>query len=111
MKGRMPGGYTPPEAIANYLNEQGVPARVREGASKKDLLDSLDNGYIPILLFTTPHWVVLYGYEPNRTVNIGGTDITGPTWGVIDPGQTAKLAWWPESSLEKLDEKYVEVGP
>ncbi len=110
MKGRWVGGFTPPEAMAKHLQGEGIPAQVKK-ASKEEFLKSLDNGSVVIMLFTTPHWVVLYGYEPNHTVNIDGTDVTGPTWVTIDPGQTTKLSWWPESKLAPLGEEYVEVGP
>ena len=119
---RTPGTYTKPEVIVSYLAKKGIPARVRRGASKKDLLASLDNGYVPMVLDQPPqiiprydHWSVLCAYEPAHltTFLIGGKEKTEITpWGFVDPGQPHIFFTW--VTEERLDEgwegTYVEVG-
>jgi hypothetical protein len=115
MQGRWPGGFTPPEAIVNHLQSKGVSAQVRENASKQDLLDSLDNGYVPIVLFDDPHWSVLVAYEPgHETPWRTGPEIT--PWGFVDPGSEF-LVWVSDANMGKSWTKYhtwvktyIEVG-
>ena len=69
---RWPNNATWPWGIADYIRQQGVPARVVPFASELDLQEAIDQNRIVIVLIggweggLWAHYKVLTGYDPKR---------------------------------------------
>ncbi|RCK75998.1 MAG: hypothetical protein OZSIB_3345 [Candidatus Ozemobacter sibiricus] len=87
-----PGGiFTAPPTIVEYLNSQGVQARLRQNASLRELKARLD-ARLPVIVLVdcggTPHWVCVSGYTADPNGNIVSLELRDSYWAINQPSGT-----------------------
>ncbi len=91
-KATNPGGiFTAPPTIVEYLNSQGVQARLRQNASLTELKAKLD-AKLPVIVLVdcggTPHWVCVSGYTADPAGNVVSLELRDSYWAINQPSGT-----------------------